>query len=96
MTKNHLKEIKTYWGYQSLPDGLVKPSIELPLLHKKASKRKRIDAEVSLRPLRHGDIFDLFGQAKDLSYSQQLQKVLEDRQVQHLLVCSTDGKNMFT
>lgn len=87
--------MKAYWGYQAEADGLIKPSIELPLVDDSRGKRKRkvAEGEFVIRPLNSTNLYDLFDNVKDLPYSQLLQRVLEDRQVQHLLVCSTDGKN---
>ncbi len=34
----------------------------------------------------------IYDTIKDLKYSEQLQHVLDDREIQHLLVCDPDGK----
>lgn len=38
------------------------------------------------------DILRIYDNIQQLHYSDQLQAVLDDREIQHLLVCNPDGK----
>lgn len=95
--KTNLRNVKAYWGYKSHADGMVKPSIRLLLKDAKVKKKKKTipKEDFSVRYAKDLDLFETFDSTKDMPYSKQLQMLLEDRQMQHLLVCTVDGKTNF-
>ncbi|KAI7869101.1 Mis6-domain-containing protein [Mucor mucedo] len=87
-----MRNIWAYWGDESHVGGIGKPSIRIRLENDNVKKKKKTTAteDFKIRPAKRLDVFEAFDRNKDMPYSKQLQMLLEDRQMQHLLVCTVD------
>ncbi|KAG2192050.1 hypothetical protein INT47_012299, partial [Mucor saturninus] len=87
-----MRNIWAYWGDESHVGGIGKPAIRIRLENDNVKKKKKTTAteDFKIRPAKRLDVFEAFDRNKDMPYSKQLQMLLEDRQMQHLLVCTVD------
>ncbi|KAI8059756.1 Mis6-domain-containing protein [Thamnidium elegans] len=87
--KAELKQIKEYWGEKEQVRGMTKPRLRLPQKQSDVSGRKKKRSKETEEP--HLDtisMMDLYNDLLHLQHSNQLQKILDDRKIQHLLVCN--------
>lgn len=89
-----LKQIKEYWGDDRDVLVAAKPRFRLPRRQHEPSHRKRskLSEENDESGVEDINMMGIFGDILQLPHSNQLQRILGDRKIQHLLVCNPNGK----
>lgn len=92
--KAELKQIKDHWGDDRDVLGMTKPRLRLPRKQEDPSSRKKSkhSEENDESAMDDINVMGIYNEIQQLHHSNQLQTILEDRKIQHLLVCNPNGK----
>lgn len=89
-----LKQIKEHWGDNRVFFIGAKPRFRLPRKQRQPShlKKSKLSKENDESGADGISMLGIYGDIQQLPHSNQLQRILEDRKIQHLLVCNPNGK----